>query len=216
MPTFIQKILSYFYPVILQKVFTEYSHEMQVCLYHNQIVLSTDTATYSFGTDYSPYKIPLKYLKKNKWQMPKDFLMLGGGMASAPQIFYKLFYQIPETTIVEKDIEIIKLAKEYLPKHCAEKCNFIYDDAFAFINNNEKKFNCIGVDIFINMVTPKQFLTEEFIEKCFETLNSNGVLIFNTFLSKEENIMFEQKFKSKFTNTKILKYRNSNFYIGTK
>jgi hypothetical protein len=214
MPTFLQKIISYLYPVTLQKVFTEYSNNMVVMLYRNQIMISTDVATYSQGVHYNPFKMPFDYIVKNNKALPNTFLMLGGGLASGVQILNNNYACYPSTTIVEKDIEIIQLAYKYLPKPFFENCSYIHQDAVLFMQNNKQQYHCIGLDIFIDLVTPSVFLEMPFLLQCKNSLITNGYIIVNTFLSNDGNAHFKLLMEQLFTNTIALKNGGSTFYIG--
>ena len=73
-------------PVLVQKVNSQYSPDVELVLFHNQLMLTTPQAMYSYGTRYAPFNLAFAELIKRKKLHPQNILLLGGALLSALQI----------------------------------------------------------------------------------------------------------------------------------
>lgn len=91
--------------------------------------------------------------------------------------------------VVELDGRLPNLAKEYFGLEL--KGEMIVDDGRHYLNQNEKKYDVVILDVFQGEVAPWQLLTFEAFEKIEESLNSNGLLaieFFGNVRNEEESI----------------------------
>jgi spermidine synthase len=112
----LQKLASYIYPIQLESVLSEYSNIVEVFLDRGEYMLVSADAMYSYGLRYAPFKKAFAFLdKQKKLSHCNNFLLLGGGFGSAVlQLHLKYKYPI-QSTIVERDAVIVRLAKKYFP-----------------------------------------------------------------------------------------------------
>ena len=201
------------FPVRVAKSSGTKNKVLELFLYRGQLQLATVDALYSDGTRYRPLKIAFKAIK-GKLAGVKDVLLLGTGLASAVHILSKKGFT-PSYTLVEHDNVVLELAKKYLPtdvKQVEAHCT----DALSFINNNEQKYDMLIVDIFDGRVAPEFVTSEEFLLKCRQSLNSDGIFILNYIINGyplwEDAIT---SIKTVFPDTQVLEYEINRVIVAT-
>ncbi len=112
----------------------------------------------------------------------KRVLILGLGCGSMTSLVSGVI------TGVEIDPEMIALGKKYFD---LSRVSILNQDAFKFILKNKKTFDLILVDLYNGSNFPKQFESEEFLQKLSQTMSKNGTVIFNRLTTKNAN--FELK-----------------------
>lgn len=106
-------------------------------------------------------------------------LMLGGAGYSYPKEFIK---NHPEAIIdvVEIDPKVTELAKTYFNLNHNPNLNIYHEDARTFLNQTKNNYDVIMCDVFkSNYSIPFHLATVEAIQKYFNLLNQNGVVIVN-------------------------------------
>lgn len=108
----------------------------------------------------------------------KAALMLGGAGYSYPKTFLKKF---PEKNldVVEIDQGITEIAKKYFHLIPNKKLRIYHEDGRAFINKTKNIYDVIYGDAFQSMSPPFQLTTEEAVQKYYNALSPNGVIIIN-------------------------------------
>lgn len=115
----------------------------------------------------------------------KNALTLGAGAYVAPVNFLSR-YPEAEMTVVEIDPAVTQVAKDYFQLAGQERINIIHQDARIFLNNNKEKFDVIYGDAFASFYSiPFQLTTVQAIEKIYNSLEDDGVLILNVISSLE-------------------------------
>lgn len=170
-------MLSYIYPVRIDKAPGTPPTVLEVYLYRGQWQLATLDALYSDGNRYRPVLIAYKELKQFLPAV-KNVLLLGTGLGSAVKIMDKQGFQ-PRFTLVEIDKLVLKWAMEYLDTEGLKNINPVCDDAKVFINTGEEKYDLVIVDIFKGRVVPAFVTTLNFLQKCRSRLNSGGHFVMN-------------------------------------
>jgi spermidine synthase len=92
----------------------------------------------------------------------------------------------PKATIdvVEIDPMVTQIAKQYFNLKENPNLSIYHQDARVFLNNTEKKYDVIFGDAFSSIYSiPYQLTTKEAIQKQFNILNNNGLIILNTISS---------------------------------
>lgn len=121
----------------------------------------------------------------------KTTLMIGGGGYSYPKDF---LLKYPEATIdvVEIDPKVTELAKKYFRLKENPRLTIYHEDGRIYLNKTQKKYDIIFGDAFSSYYSlPYQLTTKEAIQKKFDILNDNGVIIINIISSiKEEKGQF--------------------------
>lgn len=183
--SFIQKILSFLYPVKIRKSAGEVNPLLELFLYKGQWQLATEDAIYSDGDRYRPLRLAFGKIKHRLPEV-KTGLILGTGLGSAVTILDKMGSH-PQMDLVEIDVTILTWAKELLPEELLSGLNFICDDANRFMQQNTNKYDLIVVDIFMSREVPAFVTERDFLERCKHALAKDGVLVFNYIITQKEN-----------------------------
>lgn len=216
-----QKLLSYFYEIPIEKTQSKYSGNLEVSLHRGEWKLSTTHAIYSFGKHYTSYRIAFEKLNIEDFDI-KNVLILGIGLGSVVRL---LDNQKSIESIVAIDIDpiVIQLAKKYWPEISNKiKTTFYSEDALQWLKKNQKaqKFDLIISDIFIDIETPENVATQEYLSLLSPILNENGILIYSRLnykdYNKEENQKFEKTFFNVFPSSFIIPAQYNKMYIHRK
>jgi len=125
--------------------------------------------------EYTKYYHLAKFFNPNF----KTTLMLGGAWYSYPKDF---LLKYPQATIdvVEIDPMVTQIAKQYFNLKENPNLSIYHQDARVYLNNTQKKYDVIFGDAFSSIYSiPYQLTTKEAIEKEFNILNDNGIVIQN-------------------------------------
>lgn len=116
----------------------------------------------------------------------KSTLMIGGGAYSYPKYYIKNF---PSSTIdvVEIDPKLTDLAKSYFRLTDNPNLKIYNEDGRTYLNKNTKKYDVIFCDAFKSKYPPYQLSTKEAMQKEFDALNDNGIVILNIISAVEGN-----------------------------
>lgn len=173
-----KKILSYIYPITLQKSIGTQLSVLYLQLYRNQLILGTNQAIYSYGLRYNPFAKTFALLQ-NDLKKVDSFLLLGTGLGSALHILQQKHQCFPNTVCIDNDLEIIKFSKSHLNLNSRNNVQWICTDVRDYLETNKQKFNLIGVDIFKDLIVPNFITKPPFIIACKNALLPNGICIFN-------------------------------------
>lgn len=129
------------------------------------------TKFYRLAQHFNPY---LKYS-----------LMIGGAGYSYPKDYLKKFPDA-RLDVVEIDPMLTALAKEYFNLKDDPRLTIHHEDARTFLNRTRKKYDVIFGDAFTSYYAlPYQLTTREAVQKMYETLNDDGVVLVNIISSIE-------------------------------
>lgn len=106
-------------------------------------------------------------------------LMLGGAGYSYPKDF---LHKYPEATIdvVEIDPKVTELAKKYFRLEENPRLTIYHEDGRVFLNQTQGKYDVIFGDAFNSLHSlPYQLTTKEAVQKKYNILNDDGVVILN-------------------------------------
>lgn len=106
-------------------------------------------------------------------------LMLWGAGYSFPKDYLAKY---PHNTldVIEIDPGVTALAKKYFALEDHPNLTIHHEDARVFLNQNTKKFDAIFGDAFTSWYSvPYQLTTQEAIQKQYDSLSDNGVVILN-------------------------------------
>ncbi|QQS44378.1 fused MFS/spermidine synthase [Candidatus Roizmanbacteria bacterium] len=106
-------------------------------------------------------------------------LLIGGGAFTYPN-YYSSQFPDGEMDAVEIDPALTSIAREYFELAAdTEQVRIINEDGRVYLNRNTKKYDTILVDAYANSIPPFQLTTKEAIEKMYDSLEKNGLLIMN-------------------------------------
>ncbi|PID52101.1 MAG: spermidine synthase [Candidatus Moraniibacteriota bacterium] len=106
-------------------------------------------------------------------------LIFGGAGYSFPKDYLKVY---PHATIdvVEIDPGVTELAKKYFSLKENSRMNIYHEDGRVFLNKNIEKYDVIFGDAFgSRYAVPYHMTTVEAVQKMYDTLYDNGVVIVN-------------------------------------
>lgn len=128
-------------------------------------------------------------------------LMLGGAGYSYPKEF---LLKYPEATIdvVEIDPMITELAKKYFKLKENPRLTIYHEDGRVFLNKTQNKYDVIFGDAFSSQYSlPYQLTTKEAVQKKFDILEENGIVVLNIISSIKGE-------KGKFLRAEYATYKN--------
>ncbi|MFC1644742.1 fused MFS/spermidine synthase [Patescibacteria group bacterium] len=145
----------------------------------------------------------------------KTTLMIGGAGYSYPKDFLKK-YQNATMDVVEIDPKVTELAKKYFRLKDDSRLNIFHEDGRVYLNKVEKKYDVIFGDAFSSRCSvPYHLTTREAIQKEFNALSDDGVVILNLVasLEGEKNLFLNAEYatyKSVFPQVFLFPVRDMN------
>jgi spermidine synthase len=197
-----KKILSYIWPVTDKKINSETNGELKITYYNGKKMLNTKDANYSFG---SLQKILEYGISKIKFNRLEQILILGLGGGSVISSLRNKFGFTGHIQAVDIDEKIIAIAKNDFDIKSSHNLAITKYDAFKFVKKNNKKYDLVIIDLFINNEVPDQFYSTIFCENVEKLISENGYFIFNLGLKGKMNTKSEQ----------VIQYFESSAYFET-
>jgi len=109
----------------------------------------------------------------------RSALILGFGAGSVARILLGEYKKDLHLTGVEKDSVVIELARKYFHIDRYKNLTIHIEDAGDFVENCNKKFDLVVVDIFVGADVPEKFRDEEFLSQLGRLLSPGGIAFFN-------------------------------------
>ena len=176
-----KRLLSYIYP-ITKKVKSEFNDSLEITWYNGKKYLNTKNANYSYGSLQEILKIGLE---KINLQHCNEVLVLGLGGGSVIETLQNDFNYNGHITALDIDPVIIQLAKDEFNIHENEKLAIICEDALTFMEGNNKLFDLIIVDLYIDIEVPSVFLELPFWKNVSKATSKS--MLFNASLENSKN-----------------------------
>ncbi|MBC8045858.1 MAG: fused MFS/spermidine synthase [Fimbriimonadaceae bacterium] len=199
-----EKILSYFVDIKIETVYSEVNSSLDVVLVKGRFQLNSANATYSYEDLYNSYGSALKKISsfiagsEDKKEKVQSVLVLGLGLGSIPYMLQIKYDVDCVINCVEIDPVVINLAEKYYPnKTGLHKLLVDEADAYDWVLKNEKKFDLITVDLFVDRNVPKKLHRKEFIEGLKKAVAENGIILFSRLKSNKdlEYILWDNLFE---------------------
>lgn len=115
----------------------------------------------------------------------KKTLIIGGAAYSYPK-FYLLKYPKAHIDVVEIDPGLTRLAKEHFRLKDNPRMRIFHEDGRTYLNKCEEKYDVILGDAYKSLLAiPFQLTTIEAVQKKYEMLNEDGVVIENLISSQQ-------------------------------
>ena len=177
------RLLSYIYP-ITKKVESKYNGTLEITWYNGKKHLNSKNANYSYGSLQQILKFGLQKIDLNHCS---TILILGLGAGSVIETLLKDFNYKNNITALEIDPVIIEIAKEEFNLSGNKNLEIICDDALTFMNQNNKQFDLIIIDLFIDTEVPDSFLNTSFWNDIIRSNSKNGSILFNASLNDKND-----------------------------
>jgi spermidine synthase len=177
------RFLSYIYP-ITKTVQSEHSGTLEITWINGKKHLNTKNANYSFGSLQTILKFGLRHINLKTCN---SILILGLGGGSVIDTLKNDFNFDGHITAVEIDPVIIEIAKSEFNLSENHQLKIVCDDAVNFIKHNQKPFDLILVDLFIDTEVPSVFYSESFWQDIIKSNSKNGQILFNAALQSDSD-----------------------------
>ena len=162
--------------------------------------------TGEMGATYLYYYDLFEYYNKEA----NDALMIGGAAYTYPMHYLKK-YENKTIDVVEIDEKMTQIAEEEfgLDKN-NPNLGLITQDGRSYLNYNEKKYDTVFMDAFKGLNAPFELTTYEAMQKVYNSLDKNGIVITNIISAVEGNdsdfIKYEYStYKAIFDDVKVFK-----------
>jgi len=171
----IKKILSHVWP-FTKKIKSKINGTLEITWIDGKKVLDSENANYSYGAlqrvlDFGLSKVSLHHAR--------TILILGLGGGCVIESLRNRFNYQNNITAVELDDAIINIASQEFNIQNSNRTTIIHQDALQYVQNCDKKFDLIIVDIFIDQKVPEAFYEKPFWSKTIALVSTNGNILFN-------------------------------------
>lgn len=186
--SFIQKIVSYLYPIKVKEISSERSGSLEVTLVNGKLVIDSENANYSYGSLQQVLKKGLHSIGTEKLQKLENILVLGVAGGSVIKTLKNDFYSDAKITGVEIDPDVIELANRYFKLNSISNLNLVIADAFQFIKTTQETYDLIIIDIFNDSSMPNELFEDDFWNGIQQLLNNKGFCLFNSIYTSKKDL----------------------------
>jgi predicted membrane-bound spermidine synthase len=118
----------------------------------------------------------------------KDILILGGGAFTLPKY---LGDKYPDSTVdvVEIDPHLADIARKYFRYDDPRNVNLIFDDARTYVNETDKTYDIVIVDVYGDAFIPFTLLTKEYGDKLSHIVRPEGIVAANYIAGLEDECL---------------------------
>lgn len=155
---------------------------------HNQSgtirFLSTGPSGFQSGANMNnPNDLVFDYTRKMaevvaELPQKENILILGGGAFTLPEYLAKQ-YPASHIDVVEIDPQLENIARQYFDYSSQDNVTVFAEDARAFLNTNEKKYDAVLVDVYSDTSIPFTLVTQQYAARVQAALAKNGVVVAN-------------------------------------
>jgi len=172
------RLLSFFYP-ITRKVKSDYSGTVEITWYNGKKQLNSENANYSYG---SLQKILKTGLQKTELNHCKNILLLGLGGGSVIKTLRDDLDYDHKIIAIDIDPVIISIAHDEFNIIEDNNLEIICIDALEFMAQNDKRFDLIVIDLFVDTEIPDSFYSHSFWQHIIKATSPKGSILFNASL----------------------------------
>ena len=213
-------LLSYMTDLRIESVHSDFNDNLHLYLSKGRYQLCTDNAIYSFGDLYDNYRDSFSKMQmKNLYNA--EILILGFGLGSIPYMLEKKFGLKADYTGVEIDPEVIRMTSKYVLPELKSPIEIIESDAMLYLQWNDRSFDLIASDIFVDDKIPDHYLNEDYIHLLKDHLNTDGCVMLNMlYRTVNDKKLADRFYKESFTNifpdSTFLKIRDNLMLISNR
>lgn len=212
-------ILSYLYPVTIEITNSLWNPLLEIVLYGGKYSLNSENTNYSFGSLHSLFKKIFRKLKLD-WNGINDVLILGFGTGSITEIIDK-YKRDCIIDGVEIDNKVIELGEKYFHTDLLKNVTIHHASADQFLEDCQKKYDLIIIDVYIDMRVPEELETEQFLIRVKNALRIGGLVVFNKYVysktTRDQIPSLEKLYEKIFKNLKIMTIMiTGKFFIAKK
>ncbi len=170
---------------LVEKADSSLSPGLEVVRMGGRLMLNSANTNYSFGGLHRVFRKAFKKLEIDK-KPPRTVLILGFGAGSVASILRSEMKLECRITGVEKDPEVIRLAREWFSLEDYTGLELIREDAAAYVAASEKSFDLVVVDVYRDFEVPESCESLTFVNDAVGQLNPGGMLVFNKLVYNHE------------------------------
>lgn len=203
----VHKLISWVYPVQLEKARGELDHELEVNVHNGKITLDSASVNYSFGSLQEVFDRAFE--QTGLYDEPfKTALILGFGSGSVAELLLDKSDPEMKITGAEADAEVIRLAKKYFPVATHTNVNIVHSDAAAYNFSSQESYDLIVIDVFLEDRVPASCQSVEFLQQVKARLNKGGRVYFNKMKVQDDAVPIddlEKNIRAVFGKVKIVR-----------
>jgi len=185
--------MSHFFEIHIESAASKYNPHLYVSLRQGRYQLCTANAVYSYEDLYRNFFRAFRQIDLDR--IPgTEVLVLGLGLGSIPMMLEKNFHRHYQYTAVEIDEVVIDLAHRYTLDELQSPIEIITADAAQYVQQTDRRFDLICVDIFLDDAIPECFQSDAFLLSLAEMLHAHGVVLFNRLSSLKADRRSSQRF----------------------
>ena len=202
-----KKYLSYIFEFPIEKKYSDINGNLELSYHKGAYKLSTDNAIYSWGKYYDSFGTAFSQLNLYHSEINRA-LILGYGLGSIADLL-DAHTDVREIVGVEIDPLVLDLAYRYQQVPSRE---LICMSAIDYIQQCNKCFDLICIDIFIDDKVPATVMQQDFLSLVVKRLNMNGWIIYSQLTqNKLGNTLVQQLFEN-YSLTKIIYSEGNTLY----
>ena len=190
---FIQKIISYLYPIKVKEISSQRSGSLEVTLVNGKLVIDSENANYSYGSLQQVLKKGLTHIGLDNLQKSENILVLGVAGGSVIKTLRNDFNIEAKITGVEIDPDIIELANTYFKLNSISNLELVIKDAFQFIKTTQETYDLIIIDIFNDSNMPNELFEDSFWITIEQLLKNKGFCLFNSIYTSKKDMNRNQQ-----------------------
>jgi len=176
---------SFLSPVKVEERKGAVTPRLEIYLSNGKYTLDSARVNYSFGGLHAVFRKVLSRFNICERDI-SNALILGFGTGSVASILCDEYKKDVHLTGVEKDPVVIDLAKKYFHIDRYKDLSLHIEDAGDFVENCDKKFDLVVVDIFVGADVPEKFRQEKFLAGLGRLLSPGGISFFNVVVYDEK------------------------------
>ena len=164
--------------VKVESTSSDYNDVLDLYISKGRYQLCSENAIYSFDDLYDNYYRSFQQLHLDELKI-QEVLILGLGLGSIISMVEQKFGKKWRYTTVEIDPEVVRMAQKYVLSNLSSPVQIYNTDALLFVDQIDRTFDLICLDIFVDDIIPKKFQTVKFLTRVKEALGEDGLLLYN-------------------------------------
>ena len=176
--TIFRFLTSFLSPVKVEERIGAVTPRLEIYLSKGRYILNSARVNYSFGGLHALFRKAFSRFNIRERDI-SSALILGFGAGSVASILFDEYKKDLHLTGVEKDPVVIALARKYFHIDRFKSLSLHIEDAGDFVENCNKKFDLVVVDIFVGADVPEKFREEKFLSGVGQLLSPGGIAFFN-------------------------------------
>jgi spermidine synthase len=182
----LKRVLSFVYPILLEKIPSEINGDLELSLQNGRLVVDSKLANYSYGSLHEVFQ---KIIKKFTFHpAQKEVLILGFGAGSIATILNREEQLNLQIDGVDLDPVLLAIYKKNFQFKYSQ-CVIYQSDVVLYLESCSKQYDYIFIDVFVNLDVPESLKNKHFLELLQKVSRPNTQLAMNTMLGKDDDFV---------------------------